>query len=171
MTVPISAVSGTVHVDAGTIDLAGESTVVEFLPEWTSNGLVEGDPDGDGARILTGQEIGGIDVLAQLWEGRPPLPDDLDAWQDVAELSVAWRSPFVDFTTTPVGDEDASAVWLPLRGAGDYRLRVFGRNRDDGDPRPAGDPVEQYLIQMWSAPRAVDRIIKCTSETARYWRK
>ncbi|MBL1098532.1 hypothetical protein [Streptomyces coffeae] len=93
-------VTSDVHVDATTIDLAGEDLLVEFEPEWADNGLVEADPDGDGARILCGQEIGHIAVAAQLWDTVPPLPDDIDEWQDIAEVSIVWRSSFIDFGTT-----------------------------------------------------------------------
>jgi hypothetical protein len=91
-----------VHVDATTIDLAGQDLVVEFEPEWDSNALVEVDPDGDGARILTGQEIGTIHVTMQLWDDTPPLPEDLDTWQDAAGVSqpsvlrglpLSWAAP------------------------------------------------------------------------------
>ncbi|MGW1194853.1 hypothetical protein ACWD4B_03170 [Streptomyces sp. NPDC002536] len=141
----------TVVVDASTVDLAGDELVVEFEPEWTGNGLVEADPAGDGARILCGQEIGTVAVTAQLWDGAPPPADDLDTWQDAAEVSVAWRSPFIDFGTTGEGDDPAHRLGLP--GPGTYRLRVHGRHRDDGDPRGDDEPMEEYLIQVWNVGR------------------
>ncbi|MEU7166247.1 hypothetical protein AB0A70_16595 [Streptomyces morookaense] len=168
MPVLIRQTSGTVHVDASTVDLAGAELVVEFEPEWTGNGLVEADPAGDGARILCGQEIGSIAVTAQLWDGAPPPVDDPGSWQDAAEVSVAWHSPFVDFGTTGDGDDPAHRLALP--GPGTYRLRVHGRHRDDGDPREDEDPQEEYLIQVWAAPDDVADVIKATSETARGWR-
>jgi hypothetical protein len=62
-------------------------------------------------------------------------------------MSVAWwTSATMDFATTSTEVEDSRAV-LYLPGPGGYRVRVHGRNRDDGDPRGAGDPVEEYLIQ------------------------
>ncbi|MFJ9417679.1 hypothetical protein ACIRPT_26425 [Streptomyces sp. NPDC101227] len=168
MPAPIRQTSSTVHVDATAVDLCGEDLVVEFEPEWTANGLVEADPDGDGARILTGQEIGRIHVTAQLWDGRPPLSDDNDTWQDIAEVSVAWRSAFLDFGTTGADEDSAQQIALP--GPGDYRLRVHGRHRDDGDPRDDRDPLEEYLIQIWPASPAADRVIRTTSSTAARWR-
>ncbi|MGW1074873.1 hypothetical protein [Streptomyces sp. NPDC002537] len=166
----IHQTTGTVHVDATTVDLAGEELVVEFQPEWTGgNGLVAADPAGDGARILCGQEIGRVTVTAQLWDDKPPPVDDMDTWQDVAEVSVAWRSPFVDFGAD--GQEGDSARQLDLPGPDDYRLRVHGRHRDDGDPRAADGPVEEYLIQVWAAPYDTGHVIKCTSRTAHYWRR
>ncbi|MGP3915975.1 NUDIX domain-containing protein [Nonomuraea sp. 10N515B] len=135
--------------------------MTEFEPDWSATGLVDADPEGDGARILCGQEIGDIVIIAELWEDAPPLT--ADGWQDIAEVSVAWRSAFMDFGTT--GDEDL-AKRLELPGSGDYRLRVHGRNRDDGDPREDSDPVEEYLIQVWSAPQDQPITVTSTSETA-----
>ncbi|WP_171165564.1 hypothetical protein [Streptomyces sp. I05A-00742] len=160
-----------VFVDASTIDLVGEDLVVEFQPEWNCNALVEADPDGDGARVLCGQEIGSVTVTAQLWDALPPLPDDLDHWQDIAEVSVAWRSPFIDFSASDEGNCGDPAKRLELPGPGDYRLRVHGRNRDDGDPRGDGDPVEEYLIQMWPAPYDEPAMLRATSLTGAYWRR
>jgi hypothetical protein len=154
-----------VHVDATTLDLAGEELVVEFEPEWTVNALVDADPDGDGARILCGQEIGSLAVTAELWDGAPPL--DIEGWQDVSEVSVTWRSAFIDFGTIDQGSDPNKRLDLP--GPGDYRLRVHGCNRDDGDPRDDADPIEEYLIQVWPAPIAEPTVHKATSQTFAYW--
>ena len=156
-----------VFVDASTIDLAGESLVVEFEPEWTDNGLVEADPDGEGVRVLCGQEIGDIAVTAELWDAAPQL--DTEGWQDAAEVSAAWQSPFVDFATNQREDDDEAV--LPLSGPGDYRVRVYGRNRDDGDPRGDDEPREEYLIQLWPAPATVPVLHKATSDTSALWHR
>ncbi|TDD21598.1 hypothetical protein [Nonomuraea diastatica] len=140
--------------------------MTEFEWDMTATGLVEADPDGDGARILCGQEIGYIVVTAELWDDAPPLT--ADGWQDVAEVSVAWRSAFMDFASTYGSENPAKQLELP--GPGDYRLRVHGCNRDDGDPRDNGDPIEEYLIQVWPAPQDKPVMVKSTSETAAFWR-
>jgi hypothetical protein len=163
----IHRASAEVGVDASAIDLTGESLVTEFEPDWTATGLVDADLDGDGARIARGQEIGGIAVAAELWDAAPPPTPD--GWQDVAEVSVAWQSAFMDFGTTGSGEDPAKRLEMP--GPGDYRLRVHGRNRDDGDPREDDDPVEEYLIQVWPAPRAEPTAVKSTSRTAALWRR
>ncbi|MEU9114969.1 hypothetical protein AB0D04_25075 [Streptomyces sp. NPDC048483] len=133
-----------VFIDASTVDLVDEDLVAEFEPEWTGNGLVEAAPtDGSGIKILCGQEIGTVSVTAELWDAAPPM--DLDTWQDAAEIHVVWPSATMDFGTTGADGEDV----LPLPGSGDYRVRVYGRNRDDGDPRDDTAPVEEYVIQVW----------------------
>ncbi|MFJ8469870.1 hypothetical protein [Streptomyces swartbergensis] len=140
-----------VFVDASSVDLVDESTVAEFCPEWDDNGLVEAaPPDGDatGIKILCGQEIGNITVTVQLWDGPPPL--EADGWQDVVEIQVHWASAFIDFSTATEREDPAQR--LDLDGPGDYRVRVSGKNRDDGDPRDDQASVEGYLIQVWPAP-------------------
>ncbi|MEV6911235.1 hypothetical protein [Amycolatopsis sp. NPDC051071] len=163
----IRRTSAEVWVDASTVDLTGESLVTEFEPDWTATGLVDADPDGDGARILCGQEIGDIVVTTELWDDAPPLT--ADGLQDVAEVSIAWRSAFMDFGTTDSGEDPTKRLEVP--GPGDYRLRVHGHNRDDGDPREDDDPAEEYLIQVWPAPLDKPATVKSTSETATLWRK
>jgi hypothetical protein len=148
-----------VAVDASAIEIAGESTVVEFESAWGAHLLVEADPDGEGLRILCGQEIGTIAVTAELWDAPPEL--DAESWQDVAEVATGWTSPMMDFGTTTWAEP--SSV-LPVPEPGDYRVRVHGRNRDDGDPRNDDDPVEEYLIQVWAAPLAPGTVLKTTSE-------
>jgi hypothetical protein len=165
----IHATTSTVHVDTTTIDLVDEELAVEFEPDWSDTGLVAADPNGGTVRVLCGQEIGTVAVTAQLWDDTPPDVEDLDSWQDVAEVSVAWPSTLLDFGTTDTGNDPARQIELPHPG--DYRIRVHGRHRDDGDPRPEGAPVEEYLIQVWPAPHALPHIIKTTSETARLWRE
>ncbi|MGW7352649.1 hypothetical protein [Streptomyces sp. NPDC054784] len=143
--------SSRVSVDASSVDLVDEQTVAEFLPEWDANGLVESAPpggDATGVKILCGQEIGHVSVTVQLWDGPPP--QETDGWQDVAEIPVHWASPFVDFSTAT--DHEDPAQRLDLAGPGDYRVRVSGTHRDDGDPRDGTAPVETYLVQLWPDP-------------------
>lgn len=156
-----------VGVDASTVDLVGASLVTEFEPDWTLNGLVEADPDGEGVRVLCGQEIGTVAVTVELWDGPPPL--DVEGWQDVAEVSVWWKSPWVDFGTTRREDDREAALRLP--GPGDYRVRAHGTHRDDGNPREDGDPLETYLIQLWPAPVSEPTLRLATSETGALWRQ
>ncbi|MGP4087271.1 hypothetical protein [Streptomyces sp. KR55] len=163
----IQAASSSVHVDASTVDLVDEDLAVEFEPDWADTGLVAAAPDGGVARVLCGQELGTVMVTAQLWDGAPP-PEPED-WQDVGEVSVAWHGSLLDFGTTGGGDDPARQLHLP--GPGDYRLRVHGRHRDDGDPREPDAPMEEYLIQMWPAPHSAPQLIKATGETSALWRE
>ncbi|MBT2387712.1 hypothetical protein [Streptomyces sp. ISL-11] len=156
-----------VFIDASTVDLVDESLVAEFEPDWTHNGLLDVDPDGGAAKILCGQEVGRIAVTAELWNAAPPL--NPVPWQDVAEASVHWPSAVLDFGTTSEDEEGTGGTALTLPGPGDYRIRVSGRNRDDGDPRDDDAPAEEYLIQVWAADPADPDVHKATSEHGALW--
>ncbi|MFF2502474.1 hypothetical protein ACFVTY_03660 [Streptomyces sp. NPDC058067] len=155
-----------VAVDASTIDLAGESTLVEFDRGGRSTGWPK--------RTRTAK----VSVLcAGRRSGTSPSPPNrgtahrrwtADTWQDVAEISAAWQSPFMDFGTTDSGEDPAKRMEMP--GPGDYRRRVHGRHRDAGDPRDAAAPVEEYLIQVWPAPHDEPALHKATSRTGELWR-
>ncbi|MFJ3337978.1 hypothetical protein [Streptomyces sp. NPDC086766] len=166
MTGLVRETSSRVHIDAATVDLLGADLCTDYQPEKWVGGLVAADPSGEAVRIVCGQEVAVIDVTAQLWEGPPPLTGP-EAWQDIAEVSVGWRSPTLDFGTTGDGEDLTQQLVLP--GPGGYRIRVSARNRDDGDPREDGDPLEALLIQVWRAPAEADRVIKRSSRTGRLW--
>jgi hypothetical protein len=150
-----------VFVDASTIDLVDESLVAEFEPDWTINGLMDVSPEGGAVKILCGQEIATVTVIAELWDGPPPL--DSESWQDAAEMSVAWTNTTMDFATTATDENGPDVLHLP--GPGDYRVRVHGRNRDEHDP------IETYLIQVWPAPHDKPALHKATSQTGEMWRE
>jgi hypothetical protein len=57
--------------------------------------------------------------------------------------------------------------WHPLSiKPGDYRVRyhAYGMDRADEDPT-----VDRYLLQLWPAPPAPDRVLRETSKHAAYW--
>lgn len=144
-----------VFVDASTVDLVGESLVAEFEPDWDVDGLAEADPDGEGVRVRCGRETGTVSVTCELWDRRPPLRTA--PWQDVAEVSARWTSPYLDFGTTSREDP---AHRLPVPAPGSYRFRVHGAHRDGDDPR------ETYLVQLWAAPPEEPASLKSTSGPA-----
>lgn len=152
-------------VDASTIDILDEE-LHRFWGDWSHNGLFDVRPEGAAAVVLCSQEIGYPRTVAELWSGPPPLRTD--GWQDVVEMSVHWPTEVMD-----VGGEGTSLdedPLLPIPGPGDYRIRVSGRNRDDGDVRREDDPVEEYLIQVWQAPSAPPVTHKATSVFGAYRR-
>jgi hypothetical protein len=125
-----------VFISASTIDLAGEASVTEVEPDFETRALLQVDPDGDGARILTTQEIGTMNVTLQLWDAEPPTRTPRD-WEDVAEADVEWKSGFLDMTTD--GDDWGNpANRIDLAAPGPVRIRVHGRGRNLGDRRPEG---------------------------------
>lgn len=133
-----------------------------------ANGLVAAtaDPLG-GAVILTGLADGQVRVTAELGP-----PDSLDAneWEDVAEIGIEWpggQPRVIGADVVPpsfivFGDEQPS---------GPYRLLVAGRNRDAGESRAEGEPIEEYLIFMRPGrPAEPDRVRKATSKLGEFWR-
>ena len=152
-------------VDASTLDIFDESET-EFDPDYTGNGLVDVLVSGGSAKVLCGQEIGYLAVTAELWDGPPPL--DATPWQDIAEVSAHWPSAVMLIGEEAIAPEDAPSLLLP--GPGDYRVRVSGKNRDDGDPRAENDPTEEYLLQVWQAAPAEPFTHKATSDHGAYHR-
>ena len=94
----------------------------------------------------------------------PLLPVSYD---DVVEVSVA----------VPVGARARWATWGshewgPLEGLapGSYRVRVSAHGRDagrDGEFEPG--VVDDYVVELWPAPRAPDEIVRTGSADAAYW--
>ncbi|WP_406505469.1 hypothetical protein [Streptomyces sp. NBC_00212] len=141
----------------GTLDLIDLDTFEDVPLDHTANGLVAAREDY--AAIVCAVEGGDIDVTAELWDGPPTL--HLDDWQDAAEISFTWTTARISIGP---GEEDPDeAPVLALPGPGSYRLLVHGKNRDAGDVREAGDPVETYLLQLWPAPLADPVTHKATS--------
>ncbi|MGH8876770.1 MAG: hypothetical protein ACRD0P_05405 [Stackebrandtia sp.] len=133
-------------VSATTIDLVGDAMITEFEPDWDARPLISADPDGDGACIMTGHEIGYMTVTLQLWDADPP-PQASEAWEASGETSVFWASAFIDFSSD-LEDEDP-ACRLDVPHPAPLRLRVHARHLGRQDPLPAGAEPEEYLIQVW----------------------
>lgn len=129
------------------------------------NGLVgAGDPDG--VYVCLARYGGGSPVRIVLCDG----PPDLDgSYQDVVEVSieippgrqVRWQSW--------AGESNGALADVP---AGEYRLRVSGRDRDDGRAGEFADgPVDAYLLELWPAPKEPDTIVRVGSADAEYWHR
>ncbi|WP_411082307.1 hypothetical protein [Streptomyces sp. cmx-18-6] len=122
----------------------------------------------DGAVILTGLTIGPVEVTVITHETEPP-PHEGD-WEEVVETSFISSTGSASVTSWGDGEvEDLPD--LVTNGPGSHRLRVHARGRDEGRARdclgPNDDPVEAYLIQVWPAPAATERIIRRTGRVAR----
>ena len=84
-------------------------------------------------------------------------------WEEVVEVSV--EAPAGELTLVALM---ADIVPLPptlTQGAGWYRLRVHARGRDDYYDGSTFEPIEDYLLQLWSASEASGQIHKQTDVT------
>jgi hypothetical protein len=122
-----------------------------------SNGLVvalaePGIPavPGQAAIIFTGTVFGDVTVTVDLLDTEPA--PDLDAWAEVAEVSLYLAGG--GFVTT-VGEADEDDL-LPGLPAGDVRLRVHARGRDAA---LEGNEGEEHLLQVWPAPPVAQRTL------------
>ncbi|MFJ8196891.1 hypothetical protein [Streptomyces sp. NPDC096152] len=122
MTGLVRETSSQVHIDAATVDLLGADLCTDHQPAQWVGGLLAADPSGEAVRIVCGQEVAAIHVTAQLWDGPPPLTGP-EAWQDIAEVSVDWRSPMLDFGTTGDGRTSRSSWCCPSPAATGFGCR------------------------------------------------
>lgn len=134
------------------------------------NGLIAVEEDGAG--ILTGLTVGPVEVAVTTHASEPPLHGG--DWDEVVETS------FISTTGSALVTswEDGEAEDLPdlaPNGPGSYRVRVHARGRDEGRAKdslgPDDDPVEVYLLQVWTAPAAEERIIRQTDQVGDEWRR
>jgi hypothetical protein len=97
-------------------------------------------------------------------ESEPPRDEQ---WEECVEASFkpAGQALLMDWFGKVVCE-------LPLSGI-DYRVRYCGRAMDAGDEADTildgEDALDSYLLLFWPASPAADRVLKETSECARYW--
>jgi hypothetical protein len=115
--------------------------------------------------LTTGLHTGHVNFMAEVLEAEPPQDD---AWEECVEASFRPGS-----SETQVVDWDGNSVCvLPLEMS-DYRVRYNARAMDEAREQDTvladEDPIDSYRLLFWPAPPEPDRIVKQTSETARYW--
>lgn len=134
-----------------------------------ANGLIAVQTDG--ACLVTGLHTGPVEVTVTTHSAEPALL--VDPWAEVVEV------PFTSTTGTALvaSWEDGEVDDLPnlaFAGEGSYRFRVHARGRDQGRAAdslgPDEEPVEYYLIQVWTAPPAPEKVIRQTDQVGADWR-
>ncbi|MDJ0490306.1 hypothetical protein QNA24_28415 [Rhodococcus qingshengii] len=138
--------------------------------------LIHGqDPDfplamfaGDLLRVNVGIKSGPVNVTVEIHES-PPLYVD-SAWEDSVEgdldQDANHRVNIVSFWDNMDADGKAADIHgLTPPGERRYRVRIYSRGKNiNFDAHHDGDPVEDYLIQMWPTMTAeAPRQIKHTS--------
>ncbi|QNP68173.1 hypothetical protein IAG44_00950 [Streptomyces roseirectus] len=138
--------SGSVPVQYHQFDIKDEAGPVGPELGWGEAGFVVVM---DGVIVVvTGVHTGSVEVEVALYEAEPGVGDGV--WEEVVEISACSVSGDLQVRGM-MDDLDEELPVLAFRGAGEYRLRVHARGREDG-----GDLDEGYLVQVWPAPvRAV----------------
>ena len=129
-----------------------------------SNGLL-GAALGDSLYLTTGLHTGTVPLTVELHDAEPPAGP---VWEEIVEASFC---P-LDGPVLIMGCCGSSHDELALAPAS-YRARYCARGMDAGraaDTRGVEEPeIDRYLLQLWPAPPAPDRIVRQTSEIAAYW--
>jgi len=164
---------GTIHVHYGFIHFTGATggngtSHGDMCAGQREVGLCGGQEQGV-VSLVTGTHTGDITFVVELHDHEPPFDD---SWEDVVEVSFR------------PSDEPGSLCLLPFEGGhpldleeAPYRVRycVSGMDEaheDQGERWFEGQPsLDRYLLQVWPAGPAPDRVLKQTSEMAQYWRK
>jgi hypothetical protein len=101
------------------------------------------------------------------FDEEPPLDP---TWEDVVE--VCFQVPDAGIALHEWGGRDAFPLEVP---PGSYRVRYSAKRMDLGnwvDSQPDdARPIDSYLLTLWPAPPAPDRIVKVTSLTASQWHR
>lgn len=150
----------------------------QFDLSWNEDGVFDGDFDRsfqgqvnglagaanpNGVYVNLARRSGGSPIRMVLLDAAPGSDDG--QWEDVVEVSI----------TLPEGYEMIWSTWGENTGSidippGSYRLRVSAKGRDEGHMGEfAEGTVDEYLLQLWPAPRQPDAILRVGSESANYW--
>lgn len=135
-----------------------EADAVGYGRDGQVNGLCGAAEPGN-LVFTTGLHTGDVPLRIERHDTEPPL-DDL--WPDVVEVSFTPEDPQVLLVMS-------SSEPIPLElEPGTYRARYCAIGFDNED-QLTDDPPERYLLQLWPAPAAPDRIVRQTSPGAAYW--
>jgi hypothetical protein len=113
--------------------------------------------------LITGLHTGTVGFRVELHEAPPRLNEE---WEDVVEVS--FRAATAEAALL---DWDGEGHPLDLEPT-DYRVRYCASGMDEArehDTRLEDEPaLDRYLLQFWPAAPAPDRVIKQTSEVAKF---
>lgn len=113
--------------------------------------------------LITGLHTGTVGFRVELHDAPPRLDEE---WEDVVEVS--FRAATAEVALL---DWDGAGHPLDLEPA-DYRVRYCASGMDEAreqDTRLEDEPaLDRYLLQFWPAPPAPDRVIRQTSEAAKF---
>jgi hypothetical protein len=144
---------------------ADETADMEGCFRGQANGLVGAALSGE-LFLITGLHTGQVSFRVETHPSEPPLDD---SWEECVEVG------FEPGPGVRLVDWDGTVVCeLPLAER-PYRVRYEARGMDAGneaDTILAGEqPVDEYLLSIWPAAAAPDRVLRQTSAVADYWHR
>ncbi|MER5305629.1 hypothetical protein ABT039_40040 [Streptomyces lasiicapitis] len=151
----------TVEAIDGLFGILDDGEMPAHTADW-SNGMVAVMTTG--ALIATGVDFGPVRVLTAISIEPPPAADDQDTWDEIIEVTV--HAPTGRLRAHSL--EDGEFPELPVlstAGSGAYRVRVHARGRADAPTTAEGDPVEDYLLQVWPAGTDEDTVVLRSSRS------
>lgn len=111
--------------------------------------------------VVLARRSGGSGVRVELYEHEPDLVDQ----EDIVEVSLTVRGGGLRWETWAA--ESRGTLEVP---PGTYRVRISASGRDAGQTGEFADgAVDSYVIQLWRAAPAADRIVRVGSQDAAYW--
>lgn len=126
------------------------------------NGLL-GAATGNALSLTTGTHTGDVPVRIEWHDGEPPVDD---VWDDVVEAS--FQVPARDMRLATF--DDVREVRLPVTGTHRVRLCATGFDAASSEDLSEGASVaDRYLLQLWPATAAADRVVRVGSRAAQYW--
>ena len=159
---------GEVFVHYGFVRLEPIELGWELQPSFGGqvNGLLQAAEPGL-LQMSTGLHTGMVPVRVELLDVEPAVDE---AWEEVVEAS---------FTTTvatlQLAEFQDAQELPPLPAEGTFRARYSAIGMDAAsraDTRMDDEPaLDRYLLQLWPAPAAPDRVLRQTSKTAAYWHR
>jgi hypothetical protein len=92
-----------------------------------------------------------------------------ESWEDVVEVSVVIpERSAVRWCSWACESSGTLSDVTP----GIHRVRVSARGRDEAAADEFSEvPLDAYLIELWQASPEPDRIVRTTSEDAKYWHR
>lgn len=156
-----------IHTDYGQFDFSwNEDGDFDRSYQGQVNGLA-GAANPNGAHVNLARRSGGSPVRIVLLDASPGSDDG--QWEDVVEVSITLPEGHQMSWSSWAGEDWGVLDGLP---PGSYRLRVSAKGRDEGHAGEfAEGTVDEYLLQLWSAPWQRDSILRTGSDDARYWHK
>ena len=119
------------------------------------------------ATVATGIAMGDVRLTVEVRQDPPPV--DVADWEEAAEVTLESPTGRMRIATADDGDPTPPFPVLTPNGPGYYRIRVHARGRDNAIDQTADEPVEDYLVQVWPAPPAPQKIYKQTDRYGAQW--